>query len=201
MHMRFRVPASVFVAVPALWLTSCDSPTPKSGESSSVEKNEGEVVELAEVKIPEVVSFNEHVQPILSEYCYHCHGPDAGTRAPEEAPLRLDLEEDAFALRDNGKPVIIKGDPKESLVVKRMRTYDKDLIMPPPIAHKEMDEQQIAIIERWIEQGAEYEAHWSFNPVESPELPKAGKDWASNPIDHFVAAKLEEAGLKPNAIQ
>jgi len=61
------------------------------------------------ITLPETVSFNEHIQPVLSEYCYHCHGPDSGTREPKDAPLRLDRMEDAFVLRDDGRPVIIKG--------------------------------------------------------------------------------------------
>lgn len=181
-------------------LAGCDSSSPQT-QSIPPESDAKPVVEDAPVvghKLPEVVSFNEHVQPILSEYCYHCHGPDAGTREPKEAPLRLDIEEDAFSPRDNGKPVIIKGAPGESLIVQRMRTHDVDLIMPPPISHKEMDEHEIALIERWIEQGAEYEDHWSFAAVQSPEVPQAGEGWAVNPIDRFIAAKLEQAGLTPN---
>ena len=148
--------------------------------------------------LPEKVSFNEHVQPILSEYCYHCHGPDSGTREPKKAPLRLDRVEDAFVLRDDGLPVIIKGDPKKSMLVQRMHEKDPDSIMPPPKSHKTMNSGEIAMIERWIEQGAEYEPHWSFAQVKKTELPEAGKGWAANPIDHFVAEKLEKSGLKPN---
>lgn len=150
------------------------------------------------VHLPETISFNEHVQPILSEYCYHCHGPDSGTREPKDAPLRLDIEADAFAPRDNGKPVIIKGKPAESDLVKRMHEKDPELIMPPPASHKTLGAEQIAILEKWIEQGAPYEAHWAFIPIKRPELPEAGKETAANPIDHFVAEKLTTAGLAPN---
>jgi hypothetical protein len=152
----------------------------------------------AAVSLPEKVSFNEHVQPILSEYCYHCHGPDSGTREPKKSPLRLDRVEDAFVLRDDGTPVIIKGDPKKSLLVQRMHSKDPDEIMPPPKSHKTMNADQIAVIERWIEQGAEYEPHWSFAQVKKTEPPAAGAGWAANPIDHFIAEKLEKSGLKPN---
>ncbi|MDX1679572.1 MAG: DUF1553 domain-containing protein [Akkermansiaceae bacterium] len=181
-----------------LLLAACDSSAPTS-ELEEAAPQTTEVEELSPAnKLPELVSFNEHVQPILSEYCYHCHGPDAGTRAPEQAPLRLDIEEHAFALRDDGKPVIIKGKPEDSLIIKRMMSDDIDLIMPPPESHKQMDSQEIALIERWIEQGAEYEAHWSFGPVKRPEAPEAGEGWAANPIDRFIAAKLDEHGLEPN---
>jgi hypothetical protein len=154
--------------------------------------------EAAQTSLPEKISFNEHVQPILSEYCYHCHGPDSGTREPKKAPLRLDRVEDAFALRDDETPVIIKGDPKKSSLVQRMHEKDPDSIMPPPKSHKTMKPQDIALIERWIEQGAEYEPHWSFAPVKKPEPPAAGAEWAANPIDSFIAEKLDQSGLKPN---
>jgi hypothetical protein len=122
--------------------------------------------------LPEKVSFNEHVQPILSEYCYRCHGPDSWTWEPKKSPLRLDRVEDAFVLRDDGTPVIIKGDPKKSLLVQWMHSKDPDEIMPPPKSHKTMNADQIAVIERWIEQGAEYEPHWCLAQVKKkPNLP------------------------------
>ena len=149
-------------------------------------------------RLPETVSFNEHVQPVLSEYCYHCHGPDSGTREPKSAPLRLDIEKEAFALREDGKPVIVKGKPGESRLVQLIHEKDPEKIMPPPASHKTLGTDQIALLEKWIEQGAPYEAHWSFIAPKRPNLPEAGKDWAKNPIDRFIAAKLEDAGLKPN---
>ncbi len=152
----------------------------------------------AEISLPEEISFNQHVQPILSEYCYHCHGPDSGTREPKEAPLRLDRPEDAFAVRDDGRPVIVKGKPLDSALIARMLSEDPDDVMPPPKSHKVLKAEEIALIKRWVDQGAEYEPHWSFAPVKKPDVPKAGQEWAANPIDHFVAAKLEANGLKPN---
>jgi len=194
MMLRFLGTAAV-----AGFLAACDSSSPPSGQAVQTADPVIAPDAAPVVKLPEVVSFNEHVQPVLSEYCYHCHGPDSKTRLPEDKPLRLDIEEDAFAARENGKPVILKGNAAESMLVERMKSHDPDLIMPPPASHKQMDEHEIALIERWIEQGAEYEAHWSFGPLEQPEVPQAGEGWAVNPIDRFVAARLEENGLKPNA--
>ena len=148
--------------------------------------------------LPTEISFNEHIQPILSEYCSHCHGPDSGTREPKDAPLRLDRVEDAFVLRDNGQPVIVKGRPAESELIKRIHSADPDSVMPPPASHKTLKPRETALLERWIEQGAPYEAHWAFAPVKQAAPPAAGDGWAANPIDRFVAAKLDEAGLKPN---
>ena len=170
-------------------LAGCDAPP---GDSAATPHEEVAIV------LPDTVSFNEHIQPVLSEYCYHCHGPDAKTREPKDAPLRLDRPEDAFALRDDGRPVMIKGKPLESRLVKRILSADPDLIMPPPKSHKTLKPEEIALIERWIEQGAEYEPHWAFAPIRKPEPPSAGEAWAANPIDRFVAQKLAAAGLKPN---
>ena len=148
--------------------------------------------------LPETVTFNEHIQPILSEYCYHCHGPDSGTRLPKNEPLRLDRAAEALAARANGKPVIVKGDPKASLLAQLIHSPDPDSVMPPPKSHKILSKEQIALLERWIEQGAEYQDHWSFIPPTKPPVPAAGAGWARNPIDHFVAARLEAEKFTPN---
>ena len=177
---------------------SCQKQAPKTSDAPATDSPAPAAATVPVSYLPETISFNEHVQPILSEYCYHCHGPDSGTREPKSAPLRLDIEADAFAPRENGLPVIIKGKPAESDIVKRMHEKDPELIMPPPISHKELGPEQIAILEKWIEQGAPYEAHWSFIPVTRPALPEAGKETAANPIDHFVAEKLQSVGLSQN---
>ena len=149
------------------------------------------------IKLPDVVSFNEHVQPVLSEYCYHCHGPDGGTREPRTDPLRLDLEEEAFAVRGSGAPVIIRGNPGESELVRLINSSHRGEVMPPPESHKTMGPEEIALIERWIEQGAEYETHWAYRAVERPQPPQ--NDWSDQPIDGFVFETLAAAGLEPNA--
>ena len=150
----------------------------------------------AAIVLPEKISFNEHIQPILSEYCYHCHGPDGGTRRPDKEPLRLDIEEHAFQMRDFGAPVIIKGKPAESELIKLIKSSDKDEVMPPPESHKTMGAREIALLEKWVEQGAEYEGHWSYQPVVRAEAVENG--WSDKPVDGFIFEKLKEAGLKPN---
>lgn len=144
------------------------------------------------------VSFNTHIQPILSENCYHCHGPDSNTREPKKEPLRLDRREFAFQSRADGKPVIVKGDPGASLLVTLMKSGDPDEIMPPPESHKKLEADQIALIERWIEQGAEYEDHWAFTPPKRPPVPAARQPQpGSNPVDAFIEEKLAAKGLTP----
>jgi hypothetical protein len=143
------------------------------------------------------VSFNNQIQPILSENCYPCHGPDSSSRKPKKHPLRLDRESFAFEPRDDGKPVIIKGDPGASEMVRRIKAKDDDM-MPPASEHKTLKAEEIAVIEKWIAQGAKYEKHWSLIPPSRPALPEEGAGWAANPIDNFVARKLSQNGLQPN---
>jgi len=147
--------------------------------------------------LPEVVDFNDHVQPILSENCYHCHGPDSSTREPKKNPLRLDREEFAFLERPDGKPSIIKGDSEASEVIKRIIHKDPDFVMPTPASHKKpLKEHEVALLRKWINQGAPYEEHWAFIPPAKPEVPSSS--WGNNALDKFIAVKHEEQGLEAN---
>jgi len=149
------------------------------------------------------VSFNEHIQPILSSYCYHCHGPDSGSRQPEKNPMRLDKEADAFTARENGKPVIIRGKPDESYLIELIESDDKEKVMPPHPENnphgKLMKAEEIALLRRWVAEGATFEDHWAYISPKKHELPEVkNKDWAKeNPIDRFIAAKFEHSGLEP----
>lgn len=138
----------------ALALAGCDGALQKSAAATSQSTEE----EAAE-PLPEQVSFHEHIQPILTEYCDSCHGPDSAKRKPKNSPLRLDRVEDAFALRDDGRPVIIKGEPAESKLMSLIRSADPDQVMPPPKSRKTLKRREIALLERWIEQGADYGDH------------------------------------------
>src|SRR5882762_11233276 len=111
------------------------------------------------------LSFNETIQPILSENCYACHGPDPGAR---KAGLRLDRGEFAFAPHQDSHekygPAIIPGNPDKSPLVHRTETKNAKDRMPPPEAHKTLKPEQIALLREWVKQGAEYEELWSFVP-------------------------------------
>lgn len=170
-------------------------------ETSSVESSldNQDVANLAPVELPKEISFNEHIQPILSESCYHCHGPDPSTRAPKEDPLRLDLEEFAFAVREaTGKAAILPGNPDESDIIVRVESDDPALMMPPPGPHHHLNEQQVALLREWINQGAVYEDHWAFLPPQRAELPLVSEELGKivNPIDAFVLAEYEAHGLQ-----
>ena len=106
----------------------------------------GSTTARATAALPAKLSFNEHVQPILSEHCYQCHGLDSNARKGE---LRLDREEFAFAPRKNG-PIIFKGEPDKSPLVRRIESSKQDEVMPPPEAHTDLKPGEIAILRQWV---------------------------------------------------
>ena len=153
----------------------------------------------ASASIPDKVSYNFHIRPILSDKCFSCHGPDANTR---EASLRLDVPEAAFAplTETKGAFAIVKGKPEESELYKRIISTDPHYMMPVPESYfSPLTEDQTALFKKWIEQGAEYETHWAFNSPAKVALPRL-KDtsWCKNEIDYFVLDKLNAVGLQPN---
>ena len=144
------------------------------------------------------ISYNYHVRPILSDKCFKCHGPDQNKL---EAGLRLDLPEFAFApLKETkGAFALVPGKPEESEVFKRVISSDPNYIMPTPDSHLgALSAEEIAILKKWIEQGAEYEPHWAFVKPEKQELPKVKSALAKNEIDYFILARLKEKGLSMN---
>lgn len=148
------------------------------------------------------VQFNRDIRPIIAENCFHCHGPDPGSR---KEGLRFDTEAGFFATRQakDGTiepPTVIKGQAAKSPLFQRIIATDPDEIMPPPKEHKTLKPHEIALIKNWIEQGAQWQPHWSLLPPQKAALPTP-KDlsWAKNPIDRFVLAQLEQNGLRPAA--
>jgi hypothetical protein len=142
------------------------------------------------------VDFNRDVQPILSENCYQCHGPDKDKRKGE---LRLDQEKDAKAKHDDVTPVV-PGNSSDSDLVRRILTKDADDLMPPAKSHKKLTAAQIDTLKRWIDEGAVWGQYWAFVPVTKPAVP-AVQDPAwkvRNPIDSFVLSRLEKENLKPS---
>ncbi|MGY6522590.1 MAG: PSD1 and planctomycete cytochrome C domain-containing protein [Mongoliitalea sp.] len=146
----------------------------------------------------EQISYNYHIRPILSDNCFACHGPDANKR---EAGLRLDIAEYAYAaLKEYPNQFgIVPHDPMNSVVFQRITSSDPGEIMPPPESNLYLSEEDIALIKRWIEQGAIYEPHWAFEPPQKSALPSVkNKQWPSNEIDYFILAKMESKKLAPN---
>ena len=136
------------------------------------------------------VSYNFDIRPILVENCFACHGPDPATR---EAGLRLDDREEAIAMS-----AFEPGNPDRSELVYRVLSEYDDEVMPPPHSHKTLSAEEKDLLVRWIEEGAEYEPHWSFVAPQRPEPPTLeNAEWVRNPIDAFLLAELEAAGLEP----
>jgi len=144
---------------------------------------------LAETRPP--VSFDRDVRPILSDKCYHCHGPDAESR---QADLRLDTR---AGLLDYA---VVPGKPDDSEVIARVFSTDPELRMPPVDSKLTLTEAEKNILRRWIEDGAPFAEHWSFQelPANVPVPDTADHTWSHDTLDHFVLARLEQENLKPS---
>jgi hypothetical protein len=139
---------------------------------------------------PAPLDFNRDIRPILSENCFYCHGQDGNKR---QADLRLDVREAAVAAE-----AIVPGTPGSSTLLERIHSTDPDVLMPPPDSNRRLSDDQKRLLQRWIAEGAEYEPHWAFAPPVRPALPPVQRaDWPRQPLDHFVLAKIEAAGLAP----
>lgn len=173
-----KICQSFLFSIPILLLfAACNQPLP-------------EEVAMEMENLPEEIDFNFHVRPILSDRCWACHGPDANSR---KAELRLDTEEGAFAaLTEGSGHAFVKGKPAKSVALQRMISTDPETVMPPPESKLDISAKEIAIISKWIEQGATWKKHWAYIPPQKQTIPEE-----NNPIDHFVLAKLKEQDLSP----
>ena len=129
------------------------------------------------------LSFNKDVRPLLAEYCFSCHGPDKGNR---KADLRLDIREDALAAG-----AIDLEKPLESPIWKRIQSKDSEEVMPPKHTHKQLSDGQRQILQTWLQQGAKYELHWSYQPLRRPSTP-AGREAS---VDAWIDEALEAKGI------
>lgn len=143
----------------------------------------------------QTVDFNRDVRPILSSRCFQCHGPDDEVR---KAGLRLDRRDTAMATLKSGRRAIVPGKAAESELIRRVTAMDESQ-MPPAKTGKRLNETEIGLLRRWIDQGAKYTQHWSYVAPVRPALPTVPREGQilHNPIDHFIVARLQEAGLKP----
>ena len=167
--MRFLVASFLFFLACAAFLTSCKRANSIAGQSDSID-------------------FNLHIRPILSDRCFKCHGPDANKR---KANLRLDIRENALAaLKDNPEAhVIVPGEASASEVYRRISSNDTSQLMPPVKSNLKLNDHEIDLIKKWIDQGAVYKKHWAFIPPSPHSLPEVDRtDWPRNEIDHFILA-------------
>ncbi len=145
--------------------------------------------------LPQEISYNFHVKPILSDRCFVCHGPDEENR---KAGLRLDQDSSAFAALESGAGhAIVPGKIAQSQLAARILAHDAELIMPPPESNLTLSDREKSILLKWVQQGAEYEQHWAFTKPEMPPVPQAMPHWAQNEIDRFVARQLMQNDITP----
>ncbi len=150
-------------------------------------------VEAAEPNPPATVEFNRDVRPILSEHCFVCHGPDANRR---EAELRLDTQAGALGEGRDVKPVV-PGKPAASELLRRITSNDPDLHMPPASTGKRLSPREIAVLKQWVEQGANWQGHWAYQPLQRPAVPPVDEPgFVRGDIDRFVLARQQLAGVK-----
>ncbi len=143
------------------------------------------------------VGYNDQVLPILSDKCFACHGND---KDKIKGDLRLNSFELATKAFKEGHFAIVPGHPEKSSLVERINSDDDEERMPPLKSHKTLSAAEKKILTTWIKQGAPYEKHWAFvAPQALPSPVVKDSKWAKNELDRFVLAKLEKAGLKPNA--
>ena len=146
-----------------------------------------------QVRAADPVDFGRQVRPILSQYCFQCHGPDARAR---QAELRLDIATGPFARADS--KVIVPGQPARSELIKRVLSTDVEQQMPPPEIKMQLSSQQKEVLRQWVQQGAHYQQHWSFVMPSRPFLPATSTTgWVRNSIDAFVLARLEKEKMLP----
>ena len=176
----------IFLFICLLVLPSCNTTLPDE-------------VAIAYQKLPEKLDFNKHVKPILSDKCFLCHGPDEAKR---KAGLRLDLTESAIGKLPEhpDKQAIAPGRLNQSEVFHRILSNDPDVQMPTPDSHLFLTSYEKAVLIKWIEEGAEYQAHWAFVPPEKKDPPNIDdENWNESPIDQFIGQRLKQEDLPTTA--
>jgi mono/diheme cytochrome c family protein len=146
------------------------------------------------------VNFAREIRPILSNNCFHCHGPDDKNRKGNgDKGLRLDTAEGAFAALDSGF-ALVAGHPEKSSLLERILSHDKDEVMPPPKTGKKLTPKEVDLLRRWIQEGAVYSGHWAYiKPVQSPVPEVTEPGWNRSPVDRFLFSRLQAEGLRPGA--
>ncbi len=132
------------------------------------------------------IRFSTDIRPLLSDRCFHCHGPDEESR---EAELRLDIAPEA-------KHIVVPGKPVESELFRRITSNDSDEQMPPPGHGKPLTKSEVSLLREWIQSGGKWSAHWAYEKPTKTEPPNIAVDEPSNWIDQFIAQRLTDESLK-----
>lgn len=147
-----------------------------------------------EYSLPKTVDFNYDIRPILSDNCFVCHGPDSSSR---QAGLRLDTREAATAALKSGKYPIVPHRPGKSSLLTRVKSSDPAIQMPPPEMNKTLSDREVALLRKWIKQGAKWETYWAFIPPKAPDIPlKVAQRSPPEIIDYLLDQKLKSKGLQ-----
>ncbi|MBM81121.1 MAG: hypothetical protein CMJ78_11085 [Planctomycetaceae bacterium] len=142
---------------------------------------------VSTARADDAIQFNRDIRPLLSDRCFRCHGPDSAAR---KADLRLDLEDAAK------ESAIVAGKIDESELILRIASNDPEERMPPASSKLSLSEDEIELIKRWVQQGAKWQQHWSFLPIQQVKPPKVvNAKWCRNEIDYFILRRLEAAGI------
>jgi len=138
------------------------------------------------------VRFSRDIRPILNQNCMPCHG---GVR--QKNGVSFLFREEALGTGKSGRRTIVPGKPDESEVIARISSSDPEVRMPYHAAP--LPAKQIDLIRRWIKQGAKWEDHWAFVPPKAQPLPAVQHaNWARQPLDRFILARLEKEKLEPS---
>ena len=159
-----------------------------------------EDIEKQLADLPETIDYNYHIKPLLSDRCFKCHGPDANQRQGE---LRLDIADNAFAKtigeNSKGSHILSEKSLRNSEVFHRIVSEDAEYMMPPPTSNLALSSREKAMITKWIEQGAAYKPHWSFEQPKKAALPTVeNTTWPQQDLDYFILEKIEQQGLTPS---
>ena len=184
--MKFRIALFLVIFSGAVclsaggWAVTPETPQPDTAAADATENASDREV-----------SFNNDIRPIISDKCFHCHGPDAEN---QESDFRLDTEEHALE-------GIVRGDANASSIIERI--HDADDPMPPSDAARQLTDEDKKLLRQWIDQGAKFEAHWAFESVPKEiSVPESGSPWIANAIDEFIFATAKNGGASdifPNA--
>jgi hypothetical protein len=162
----------------------------------------------------ERIDFNRDIRGILSNKCFRCHGPD---QAERQAGLRLDQRESATTQADSGERAIVPGDPDASELLRRIRSTDDSMRMPPSDTGPPLTDREQQLFKRWIEQGAKYDAHWAYQspvryaPPSDAQLRELATQqqlsstqieellvWPRHELDRFVLARQLQNQMVPS---
>jgi len=191
----------LILTISSLSVVACSDSTSEQGsqaiDNDHPEKSFVTDQAITHAAIPNEISFNDHVRPIFNKNCTGCHG---GVNVGKESKLPGDISL-IYQLTDvvgkSGNQAIVAGKPEDSELFKRIITHNEDDLMPPAEHGPRLKDEEVAIIKKWIEQGAEWDVHWAYKAPEAKQAPETKLTWGNNKIDAFILSKMEEQGLKP----